>query len=188
MERVFIISGPSGVGKGTLIQKLIGEFGSRIFLSVSVTTRERRPGEIPGVSYDYISSEEYARLLEEDALIEHAEYAGGCYGSRRSALDALKEHRSVIFEIDVQGKDQILRRIRDAVTIFIAPPSIKELQKRLETRGTETLEKITLRLERAQSEMAASGTYQYCIINDDVDRAYRQLREIFASVTSCESS
>lgn len=188
MERVFIISGPSGVGKGTLIQKLISEFGNGVFLSVSVTTRKRRPGEIAGVSYDYISTEEYARLLEEDALIEHAEYAGGCYGSRKSALDALKEHRSVIFEIDVQGKDRVLRRIPGAATIFIAPPSMEALRKRLEARGTETPDKIALRLSRAQSEMAASGTYQYYIINDNVDSAYRQLRAIFVSETIEKSS
>ena len=188
MERVFIISGPSGVGKGTLIQKLISEFGNEAFLSVSVTTRERRPGEIAGVSYDYISTEEYAWLLEKDALIEHAEYAGGCYGSRKSALDALKAHQSVIFEIDVQGKDQVLRRIPDAVTIFIAPPSMEALRKRLEDRGTETPDKIALRLARAQSEVAASGTYQYCIINDNVDSAYRQLRATFVSETIGKSS
>lgn len=94
----------------------------------------------------------------------------------------------MIFEIDVQGKDQVLRRIPDATTIFIAPPSMEELRERLEARRTETPEKIALRLERAQSEMAASGAYQYCIINDDVDRAYRQLRDIFVRETFEASS
>lgn len=179
MERVFIISGPSGVGKGTLIQMLMDEFGRDVFLSVSVTTREQRPGETAGVSYDYISSEAYAQLLKNGDLLEHAEYAGGCYGSRRRALEALKDHRSVIFEVDVQGKDQIIREITDAVTIFIAPPSMEELRRRLKERGTETPEKIALRLKHAESEISAAEDYQYRIVNANICDAYKQLRTIY---------
>lgn len=183
MERVFVISGPSGVGKGTLIQMLTDEFGQDIFLSVSVTTREQRPGETAGVSYDYISSEAYAQLLKNGNLLEHAEYAGGCYGSRRCALEALKDHRSVIFEVDVQGKNQIIREITDAVTIFIAPPSMEDLRRRLEERGTETLEKIATRLKKAESELAVAEEYQYRIINDDISGAYKRLRTIYEAET-----
>lgn len=179
VEKVFIISGPSGVGKGTLIQKLINEFSNEIFLSVSVTTRYQRAGEIDGVSYDYISTEEYQSLLEKDALIEHAEYAGGCYGSRRSALNALKNSKSVIFEVDVQGKKQIVDEIPQAVTVFILPPSLDELKRRLESRGTESSEKMKTRIETAKKEILESTSYRYQIINDNFDDAYRELREIF---------
>lgn len=184
MEKVFIISGPSGVGKGTLIQKLINEFSKEIFLSVSVTTRYQRPGEIDGVSYDYISTEEYQSLLQEDALIEHAEYAGGCYGSRRSALNALKEHRSVIFEVDVRGKKQIVDEIPQAITVFILPPSLDELRRRLESRGTESPEKIDTRIEVAKQEISESSSYQICIVNDDLDEAFEALKRIYIEQTS----
>ena len=107
MERVFIISGPSGVGKGTLVRKLVEEYKSKVFLSVSVTTRTPRAGEVVGVTYDYITQEAYQKLLEQDALIEYATYAGEGYGSRRSALDALQMGQSVIFEIEVNGMRQV---------------------------------------------------------------------------------
>lgn len=185
MEKVFIISGPSGVGKGTLVQKLVDEFRDEIFLSVSVTTRYQRAGEIAGVSYDYISDEEYQSLLKENALIEHAEYAGGCYGSRRSALDALEKHQSVIFEVDVQGKKQILNELPHAITIFILPPSIEELRHRLESRGTESPEKIEMRIERVKQEISDSISYQYHIVNNALDAAYLQLKQIYINHTSC---
>lgn len=183
MERVFILSGPSGVGKGTLVQRLVEEFEDQIFLSVSVTTRASRAGEIAGVSYDYITEEEYAALLQGDALIEHAEYDGGSYGSRRAALRRLEEHRSVIFEIDVQGKAQVVRQVPEAVTIFILPPSMEELKRRIIGRGTETPEKVEARLMRAEAEIRESVSYQYRIVNGDLEQAYEELRQIFLKET-----
>lgn len=184
MNRVFIISGPSGVGKGTLIQKLTEEFGDELFLSVSVTTRPPRASDIPGVTYDFIDLATYRRLLEQDALIEHAMYAEEGYGSRRSALDALQKGQSVIFEIEVNGMKQVKGRVPDAVSVFILPPSLDELRRRLKNRGSETDEKIEIRLERAKAEMAESGIYDYRIVNDDLEQAYRALREIFVKETA----
>ena len=177
---LFVVSGPSGVGKGTINKKLFEEFGDRIAYSVSATTREPREGEENGREYFFISRQEFEKRVANNEFLEHAEYAGNCYGTPRDyVLSLLQRGVSVILEIDVQGAMQVKRRMPESVSVFILPPSFEELEHRLRGRGTETPEKIERRLAAAKAEMARAPEYDYQIVNDDLDAAYARLREIF---------
>ena len=177
---LFVVSGPSGVGKGTINKKLFEEFGDRIAYSVSATTREPREGEENGREYFFISRQEFEKRVANNEFLEHAEYAGNCYGTPRDyVLSLLQRGVSVILEIDVQGAMQVKRRMPESVSVFILPPSFEELEHRLRGRGTETPEKIEKRLAAAKAEMARAPEYDYQIVNDDLDAAYARLREIF---------
>ena len=177
---LFVVSGPSGVGKGTINKRLFEEFGDRVAYSVSATTREPREGEVNGREYFFISRQEFEKRVANNEFLEHAEYAGNCYGTPRDyVLSLLQRGVSVILEIDVQGAMQVKRRMPESVSVFILPPSFEELEHRLRGRGTETPEKIERRLAAAKAEMARATEYDYQIVNDDLDAAYARLREIF---------
>ena len=177
--KIFILSGPSGSGKGTVLKSAMKNHPD-MFLSVSATTRPPRTGEVDGVHYHFISDNAFLQMVERDELLEHAGYAGNFYGTPRIPVDeALAQGRDVMLEIDVQGAQQIYAKRPDAVRIFLAPPSWTELEHRLVGRGTDSAEKIQQRLRRARDEMALAADYDYFIINDDVERAAAELNDIF---------
>ena len=177
---LFVISGPSGVGKGTVNKRLFEDFGNAVAFSVSATTRGPREGEVDGREYFFISRQEFEKRVANNEFLEHAEYAGNCYGTPRDyVLSLLQRGVSVILDIDVQGAMQVKRRMPESVSVFILPPSFEELEHRLRGRGTETPEKIERRLAAAKAEMARAPEYDYQIVNDDLDAAYARLREIF---------
>jgi guanylate kinase len=178
MARVFVITGPSGVGKGTLIGELCRRVPG-LELSVSATTRQPRAGEEDGRDYHFLSPEEFARRAEGGEFLEHATYSGHRYGTLRSEVERrLQEGTSVLLEIEVQGARQVRAAMPEAVLVFIAPPDPEALRWRLEGRGTDTPEAIDERLRTAESELAAQQEFQHVVVNDDVDRAAEELARI----------
>ena len=172
---LFVISGPSGSGKGTVIKRLF-EKHSRIFYSVSATTRAPRENEAEGVNYYFLTQEEFKRSIAEGNMLEYAEFCGNFYGTPRTAVDErLDLGEDVILEIEVQGAAKVKKVRPDAVSVFLMPPSLKELEKRLRSRGTETEEKIKNRLGRAEAEMSLAADYDYIVINDIVDTAAEKI-------------
>jgi guanylate kinase len=181
MSRVFVITGPSGVGKGTLI-RLLRERVPELALSVSATTREPRPGEEEGVDYHFLSDEQFARDVGEGAFVEWAEYSGRRYGTLRSELRRhLDAGRPVVLEIEVQGARQVREAMPEAVQIFIEPPDGEALKDRLVGRGTDDPDAIARRLAVAEDELAAAGEFQYRVVNDRLDEAVARLVEIVTS-------
>lgn len=186
---LFVISGPSGVGKGTINKRLFHEFGEQVAFSVSATTRSPREGEVNGREYFFITRQEFEKRVANNEFLEHASYAGNDYGTPRSYVISLLERGvSVILEIDLQGALQVKARMPECVSIFILPPSFEELESRLRGRGTETPEKVAQRLAAARREMEMADTYDYQIVNDDLDAAYARLREIFMKETQRANS
>jgi len=178
MARVFVITGPSGVGKGTLI-RLLRERVPELALSVSATTRAPRPGEEDGVDYHFLSDAEFARRVEAGEFVEWAEYSGRRYGTLRSELERhLAEGRPVVLEIEVQGARQVRETMPEAVQIFIEPPDREALKDRLVGRGTDDPDAIARRLAVAEEELAAAGEFQYRVVNDRLDVAVARLVEI----------
>ena len=178
--KTFIISGPSGVGKGTVLKEL---FKKRdMYYSVSATTRAPREGEVDGVHYHFLDVEEFRALIAEDALLEHAEYAGNYYGTPKRYVDeAMDRGQDVILEIEMQGARQVCAKRPETVRIFIGPPSWEELERRLVTRGTDSPEKIAQRLKQARVELDNAGEYDYLIINDTVEKAAAELDAILCA-------
>jgi guanylate kinase len=175
---VIVITGPSGVGKGTLIRGL-RERIPELELSVSATTRRARPGERDGVDYYFLKDTEFDRLLAEGAFVEHASYSGNRYGTLRSELARrLERGVPVVLEIEVQGARQVREAVPDAATVFIAPPSLEVLQERLAARGTDTGEQMERRLETAADELRSRGEFGYVVVNDTLTRAIDELVEI----------
>lgn len=178
MSKVFVITGPSGVGKGTLIGRLL-ERVPGLELSVSATTREPREGEVDGRDYHFLSREEFDRRIEGEDFLEFATYSGNRYGTLRSEVGRrLAAGRSVVLEIEVQGARQVRAAMREAVLVFIAPPDAAALRRRLESRGTDSAAAIDARLEVAEQELAAQDEFAHRIVNDDLGRAARELEEI----------
>lgn len=181
---MFVVSGPSGAGKGTLIRGVL-ERVPMVAVAVSVTTRARRPGEVDGREYHFMSRAEFARLVERGAFLEHAEFAGNRYGTLNSELDRIMDGgRSVILEIELQGARNVRVTRPESVSVFIAPPSLGELGRRLRARGTDAEEEIAERLEVARVEMAAAGEFDHRILNDDADRATAELLAIIEAETA----
>ena len=182
---LFVFSGPSGVGKGTLNAKLFAEFGDQIAFSVSATTRAPREGEIDGKHYFFISRQEFENRIANNEFLEYAQFAGNCYGTPKPyVLSLLEQGKNVLLEIEVQGAMQVMARMPECVSIFVLPPSFEELERRLRGRGTESEEKVRARLETARGEIAYAPRYQYQIVNgEDVDAAYQQLRSIYLKET-----
>ncbi len=175
---LIVFSGPSGCGKGTLVAKLLEKRADTV-LSVSVTTRAPRPGEVDGVHYFFKTREEVEQMIREDALLEYAQYSGNYYGTPRAAVEEhLRAGRNVILEIDVQGAVQVMERCSDYVSIFLTVPSMEELERRLRGRGTEKEEWIQTRMQAAKSELEYVDRYQYTVLNDEVDAAFDRLNSI----------
>lgn len=174
---LYVISGPSGSGKTTLVGAVKALPG--VFYSVSVTTRQPRPGEAEGVDYHFATREEFERMAAEGNLAEYAEVAGNLYGTPREPLmRALAEGKTAIVDIDVQGAMQIREKCPEARLVFIEPPSMAILEERLRGRGTESEEAVQRRLALAAREMLYAPRYPYHVINDDLDRAVRALKAI----------
>ena len=182
---LFVFAGPSGVGKGTLKAKLFEEFADRIAYSVSATTRGPREGEVDGKDYFFISRQEFERRVKNNEFLEHAEFAGNCYGTPRAYVEKLLDSgMNVVLEIDVQGALQVMKSMPECVSVFILPPSFEELEHRLRGRGTETEEKVRERLETAKRELPYAPQYDYQIVNGgDIEAAYQSLREVFLKST-----
>ena len=173
---LFVFSGPSGVGKGTLKAKLFEEFADRIAYSVSATTRGPREGEVDGKDYFFISRQEFERRVKNNEFLEHAEFAGNCYGTPRAYVEKLLDSgMNVVLEIDVQGALQVMKSMPECVSVFILPPSFEELEHRLRGRGTETDDVVDMRMRTALVELSQKMEYDYRLVNDDLDEATRQL-------------
>ena len=187
MARVFVITGPSGVGKGTLI-RLLRERVPELALSVSATTRAPRPGEEDGADYHFLSDEEFARRVADGEFVESAEYSGRRYGTLRSELERhLAEGHPVVLEIEVQGARQVREAMPEAIQIFIEPPDGDALKDRLVGRGTDEPDAIARRLAVAEDELAAAGEFQYRVVNDRLDEAVARLVEIVTSAVHSEA-
>ena len=173
-----VITGPSGVGKGTLVQRLL-ERNPKIWLSVSATTRSPREGEQDGLSYFFKSQERFDALVADGGLLEWAEFAGNCYGTPRAPVEAqLSTGRPVLLEIELEGARQVRRSFPDAVQIFLAPPSFEELERRIRGRGTDPEEAILRRLARAQEELKSKAEFDAVVVNDDLDQALLRLEQL----------
>ena len=188
MARVFVITGPSGVGKGTLIRTLLERI-PQLELSVSATTRNPRPGEEEGVAYHFLSDAEFARRVEAGEFVEHASYAGRRYGTLREELERrTREGAPVVLEIEVQGARQIARSMPEAVRIFIAPPSEEALRTRLIGRGTDDPDEVEARLDTAAEELSAQDEFAHVVVNDRLDDAVEALEEVVRSALGSRTS
>lgn len=175
---LLVISGPSGTGKGTLIERLMQADKSLVF-SVSATTRAPRPGEIDGVHYHFVSNEKYDELVAQNAFVEHATVHGNRYGTLRSEVyERLSRGENVVLDIDVQGALNVIASEKEKVSIFILPPSMKVLRERLTGRGTETEEAVERRLHNAVWEISQKDHYEYKVINDDLEDCLHTLQAI----------
>jgi guanylate kinase len=178
VARVFVITGPSGVGKGTLIRELRRRV-PELELSVSATTRSPRPGEEDGVAYHFLDAAEFEQRVGDGAFVEHAEYSGRRYGTLRAELDRrTAAGHPVVLEIEVQGARQVRTAMPEAVQIFIVPPSTDTLRQRLVGRGTDDVEQVAARLEVAVSELAAQDEFAYKVTNAELETAVRELVDI----------
>lgn len=175
---LIVISGPSGVGKGTVCKRLLSQ-NSNISLSVSATTRQARPGEIDKVSYYFITKEEFEEMVERGEFLEYAYVHGNYYGTpKKYVLDKVKSGQDVLLEIDIQGALKVKEIYPDGVFIFIMPPSMEELKKRIINRGTETEEAIAKRFEAAYKEIEYVFKYDYAVLNDEVENAVKKIESI----------
>jgi guanylate kinase len=178
MAMVFVITGPSGVGKGTLIRGLLEQV-PQLALSVSATTREPRPGERDGVDYHFLAPEEFRARVAAGDFVEHASYSGHMYGTLRSELERhLAAGSPVVLEIEVEGARQVREAIPDAVAVFIAPPSLEGLRTRLVGRGTDSPEQVDERLRTAERELEARPEFAHVVVNDRLEDATAELIDI----------
>ncbi|HSK46460.1 MAG TPA: guanylate kinase [Coriobacteriia bacterium] len=185
---LFIVSGPSGAGKGTLVKELVRRVPD-VWVSVSVTTRAPRRAEVEGAHYRFISPEDFDELIRTHGLLEWAEVHGNRYGTPRAAVeDKIAEGAQVILEIDPQGAFQIRDLMPESVLVFITPPSTEELIRRLARRGSETEEQVAVRMKTAEREMALVGKYDHVVLNDDIARASDELARIIDSYADDEES
>ena len=176
---ILVVTGPSGVGKGTLIRGMLERIPG-LELAVSATTRPPRPGEVNGVDYHFLSEADFDRRVANGEFVEHAEYAGHRYGTLRTELE--RPARGIVLEIDVQGARQVRDALPDAKRIFIEPPSLDALAERLAGRGSDSPEQIERRLRAAREELRARDEFHHRIVNDDADRAVRELSGLVATM------
>lgn len=176
---LIVLSGPSGVGKGTVLKRFINDPDLKLSYSVSMTTRQKRPGEVDGESYIFTTKEKFQEAIQNGELLEHAEFVGNYYGTPVASVEKLRnEGRNVLLEIEVQGCKQVQEKIPEAITIFIVPPSMDELERRIRGRGTEPEEIVQQRLAKAAKEMEKVGQYKYAVCNDDPELAADIIRVI----------
>ena len=176
---MFILSSPSGAGK-TTVSRMLLEHDPDICISVSVTTRPPRPGEIDGKDYHFIDRAAFERMVENEELLEWAEVFGHCYGTPKAQVKSgLKEGQDYLFDIDWQGTQQLYQKLeRDVVRVFLLPPSIEELRRRLTGRGTDSAEVIAGRMARARSEISHWDGYDYVVVNDDIQACFEKVKKI----------
>lgn len=174
--KLILISGPSGVGKGSVRQKM--QFRDYTF-SVSSTTRTKRAGELDGVHYNFLNNDEFKEKIEKKDMLEYAEFVGNLYGTDKEVVEkSLNNGQNVLLEIECQGALQVLEQLDDVISIFLVPPSIEELENRLNTRGTETQDKIQKRLTKAKEELEYAKHYKYTVVNDNIDDASKEIDNI----------
>lgn len=174
---LFIVSGPSGCGKGTILAEVLKD--ERFYYSISATTRAPRPGEVDGVNYHFLTKEKFEELIANDGMLEYASYCDNYYGTPcKPVEDMLNEGKHVILEIEVQGAVNVMKKRPDAVSVFILPPSMKELRRRLNKRGTETEDVIEKRLSQAEREIKMAAQYDYVMINGELELAVNDLLSI----------
>lgn len=181
---LIIMSGPSGVGKGTIREELMKNNTLNLFYSVSMTTRSMRPGEQNGREYYFVTREEFNKNIESGNLLEWAEFVGNCYGTPKDKVESSRDSgKNVLLEIEVKGTSQVLNKVNDegVISIFIAPPSIEELEKRIRGRSTETDDVVKARLARAVQELEYKKQYKYVVINDKLEDAVEEIRQIIKS-------
>jgi guanylate kinase len=179
LRNVYVVSAPSGGGKTTLNRRLMDEFPDRVEISVSLTTRKIRPGEQNGLHYHFVTEAQFQAAIQANEMLEWALVHGNLYGTSIRELEAITaRNHSAILEIDVQGWETARHKLKQAVSVFILPPSIDALWQRLSNRGTDELKTRVKRIRNARDEIAAARNYQYFIINDDLERAYRSLKSI----------
>lgn len=178
---LFILSGPSGVGKGTVRQRLF-EQETHLKYSVSATTREKRDGEQEGIDYFYTTKEQFEAMIQNGELLEHAKYVENYYGTPRAYVkEQLEKGNDVFLEIEVQGALQVKENFPEGVFIFLFPPSLEELKNRIIGRGTESDELVRNRLKEAEKEIRMMSEYDYVVVNDDVDQAVQKVKAIITS-------
>ena len=179
--KTFIVSGPSGVGKSTVLKSLLDR-RENVYFSVSATTREIRPGEEDGVHYHFLEVDTFRQWIAREEFLEYAEYVGNFYGTPKRYVDeAMDRGEDVILDIEIQGAIQVKSKRPETVSIFIAPPSWAELERRLPERGTDSPDKVQKRLLRAKVEFQTAHTYDYFVINDNVENAVRELEAIMTA-------
>ncbi len=177
--QLIVISGPSGCGKGSVIEKVLESTNLHLWLSISTTSRQVRNNDIPGKTYNFVSKENFEKMIKEDYFLEYAEYSGNYYGTPKSTIEEKLENGiDVILEIEIQGALKIKEIRKDALFIFILPPSMRELKRRLEGRNTESKEKILKRFKTAYREINEVAKYNYVVINDEMEEASKKINSI----------
>lgn len=178
---LIVVSGPSGTGKSTIVNTVLDTCNDLSF-SVSATTRQQREGETEGVDYFFVTKERFQQMIDNNELLEHAEYVGNYYGTpRKAVLDNIENGSSILLDIEVQGAEQVKDQFPEAVTMFVIPPSWEELERRLVNRGTDSMEKIQARLKQAKSEIEKIENYDYIIVNDVLETAISEVISIIAT-------
>lgn len=176
--KLFVVTGPSGVGKGTLISEFLSK-NDDINLSISATTRAPRPNEVDGVNYNFMSKESFEERIEKNLFLEWAKFADNYYGTyQKTVEDSLENGKNILVEIEIQGALQVKKKMPEAIMVFILPPSLEDLEKRLKGRNTEDEETIKKRTSVAKSEIDQADKFDYKIVNDDLNTALKNLSEV----------
>lgn len=182
--RLIVFSGVSGVGKGTILQELMKMDDLNLVYSVSMTTRPMREGEVDGVNYFFVSKERFRDAIRNGELLEHARFVGNDYGTPRAYVEQqLEQGKNVVLEIEIRGAKQIMEKCPDALSIYIVPPSLEELEKRLRERSSEDEETIMKRIAKAKKELSETDVYEHIVCNDDLDTAIQEVRKIILEET-----
>ena len=180
--KLFILSGPSGVGKGTVRESILANNKINLTYSISMTTRQPRQGEIDGVHYYFVTKEVFEEAIKNDEFLEHAQFVGNYYGTKKSTVnEMLEKGQNVLLEIEVQGAKQVMEKCPEAITIFMVPPSLEELEARIRGRRSEPEDVIQERLGKAKREMGLKDNYQYNLVNDSIDAASEKIKNIIRS-------